>query len=76
MSTPSSLTLEGKLRRDAGIVGLSWLGGIGGGRGVIGFGWDILVVTIWSIVVLLLALRSSLDGSETAYMVARMNSTS
>ncbi|MFX1670722.1 APC family permease [Paraburkholderia sp. A2WS-5] len=59
-----------------GLWVLSWLGGIGGGRGVIGFGWDILVVTVWSIVVLLLALRSSLDGSETADMMARMNSTS
>jgi amino acid transporter len=55
---------------------LSWLGGIGGGRGVITFGWDILLVTIWSVVVLLLALRSALNGSETSNMMARMNSTS
>ena len=55
---------------------LSWLGGIGGGRGVIGFGWDILVVSIWSVVVLLLALRSALGSSETSAMMARMDSTS
>lgn len=55
---------------------LSWLGGIGGGRGVITFGWDILLVTIWSVVVLLLGLHSALNGSETSDMMARMNSTS
>lgn len=55
---------------------LSWLGGIGGGRGVIGFGWDILVVTLWSIVVLVLALRSSLDATGTSAMMAQMNQTS
>jgi len=55
---------------------LSWLGGIGGGRGVVGFGWDILVVSVWSVVVLVLALRSALSSSETSAMMARMDSTS
>ncbi|WP_027820770.1 APC family permease [Paraburkholderia bannensis] len=55
---------------------LSWLGGIGAGRGVIGFGWDILLVTLWSIVVLALALRSALSASETSDMMARMDHTS
>ncbi|WP_028229654.1 APC family permease [Paraburkholderia ferrariae] len=55
---------------------LSWLGGIGGGRGVLGFGWDIGLVALWSIVVLVLALRSALDAGETSEMMARMNSTS
>jgi amino acid transporter len=55
---------------------LSWLGGIGGGRGVLTFGWDILLVTLWSLVVLLLALRSALSSGETSDMMARMNSTS
>jgi len=55
---------------------LSWLGGIGGGRGVISFGWAMLIVAVWSVVVLLLAMRSSLDSGETANMMARMDSTS
>lgn len=44
---------------------LSWLGNIDGGRNVIGFGWDILLVTIWSIIVLFLAMRCALGRQET-----------
>lgn len=55
---------------------LSWLGAIGGGRGAITFGRDVLLVTIWSIVVLLLALRSALSSNETSDMMARTNGTS
>jgi len=55
---------------------LSWMGGIGGGLGVIGFGWDILLVAAWSVVVLVLAMRSALDAGETSEMMGRMNETS
>ncbi|MDW9229938.1 APC family permease (plasmid) [Burkholderia cepacia] len=55
---------------------LSWMGGIGGGLGVIGFGWDILLVAVWSLVVLALAMRSALSAGETSEMMGRMNETS
>ncbi|MBX4145109.1 APC family permease, partial [Ralstonia pickettii] len=55
---------------------LSWMGGIGGGLGVIGFGWDILLVAVWSLVVLALAMRSALGAGETSEMMGRMNETS
>ncbi|RDU97775.1 APC family permease [Trinickia dinghuensis] len=58
-----------------GIWILSWLGGIGGGRGVIPFGWDVLAVTVWSVIVMLLALSSALDKQQTEEMMARMNLT-
>ncbi|MFP3558257.1 APC family permease [Paraburkholderia sp. SIMBA_049] len=59
-----------------GIWLLSYLGGIGGGRGVIGFGWDIALVASWSVVVMLLAMRCALGREQTATMMERMNQTS
>jgi len=59
-----------------GLWVLSWLGDIGGGRNVIGFGWDILLVSIWSVVVMALALRCALGQDETATMMERMERTS
>lgn len=59
-----------------GIWLLSWLGSIGGGRNVIGFGWDILLVSAWSVVVMLLAMRCALRPAETAVMMQRMDRTS
>lgn len=145
MSTASSLDLEDKLRRDAGIIGLlfasttsmvgsgwlfgtchasriagplsigSWvLGAIftmlialcfaalaamfprsgalvhmshashgvglgrifGGGLGAVGFGWNILLVALWSVAVLVLAVGSALDRGDTSEMIARMNEAS
>lgn len=55
---------------------LSWLGGIGGGRGVMTFGWDILVVTVWSVIVLILAMRCGIDTNGTVAMMERMKETS
>ena len=59
-----------------GIWLLSWLGGIGGGRGLIGFGWDILAVSVWSVIVMALAMRCALGADETASMMERMERTS
>jgi amino acid transporter len=59
-----------------GIWLLSYLGGIGGGRDVIGFGWDIFAVAVWSVIVMLLAMRCALPGEETVIMTERMNQTS
>jgi hypothetical protein len=59
-----------------GIWVLSWLGNIGGGRDLIGFGWDILLVSVWSVVVMLLAMRCALGHAETAMMMQRMDGTS
>lgn len=44
---------------------LSYLGNIGGGRNVLPFGWDILVVTVWSLIVLWCAMRCALDKQQT-----------
>jgi amino acid transporter len=55
---------------------LSLLGNIGGGRNVIGFAWDILLVSVWSVVVMLLAMRWVLGHAETAMMMQRMDGTS
>ena len=55
---------------------LSWLGGIGGGLGIMHFGWDILIVSVWSVIVYGLALRGALARDETAGMMARMEQTS
>jgi hypothetical protein len=43
---------------------------------VIGFGWDILLVSIWSLVVLALAMRCALGANETSAMMERMDQTS
>lgn len=59
-----------------GIWLLSWLGGIGGGLGVIGFGWDILLVALWSLIVMRLAMRCALGVEQTRAMMERMDATS
>lgn len=58
-----------------GIWILSWLGAIGGGRGLLSFGWDTLAVSIWSVIVMLLAMRSAIEKEETEAVMARMNLT-
>jgi amino acid transporter len=55
---------------------LSWLGGIGGGIGAIGFGWDILIVAIWSVIVMWLAMLCALGRTQTETMMERMDQTS
>ncbi len=55
---------------------LSWLGGIGGGLGAIGFGRDSLAVSVWSVIVYVMALRCAPGRDETAGMMVRMNQTS
>lgn len=59
-----------------GIWILSWLGNIGGGRDMIGFGWDMLLVVGWSLFVMLLAIRCALSPKETVVMMERMDQTS
>ncbi|MBN3802163.1 hypothetical protein GXB81_03715 [Paraburkholderia sp. Ac-20336] len=60
MSTSSGLTLEGKLWRDTRIVGLLFAST----TSMIGSGWDILLVTLWSLVVLWLVMRCALDRAD------------
>ena len=48
----------------------------GGGLGIMHFGWDILIVSVWSVIVYGLALRGALGRDETAGMMARMEQTS
>jgi hypothetical protein len=43
---------------------------------VIGVGWDILLVSIWSVVVMALAMRCALGHDETVTMMERMDQTS
>ncbi len=44
-----------------GMAVISYLGNFGGGLGIIGFGWDFIVVALFSVVVMVYAYRSSLD---------------
>jgi amino acid transporter len=55
-----------------GMCGLSALGDIGGGYGVLSFWPGVIATAIWSLVVLALALRSSLPAAETAAMMMRI----
>lgn len=41
-----------------GLVLISYLGSFGGGRGIIPFGWDFLVIAIFSSIILYVAIRS------------------
>lgn len=59
-----------------GIWLLSWLGNIGGGLNDIKFGWDILLVSIWSLIVVWLALRCALPQGETVRIMEHVNQTS
>lgn len=43
---------------------ISWLGGFGGGRGVLAFGWDLLACTVLALGVYVLAIRQSLSQTE------------
>lgn len=45
---------------------LSWLSGIGGGRGVLDFGWGVLCVAVWSVLMLIMAVRTALSAKDTA----------
>jgi len=46
-----------------GLTLISWLGSFGGGRNVITFGWDFVVLGIFSVVIFLFALRSAYPRS-------------
>jgi amino acid transporter len=54
---------------------LSWLGDVGGGIGVLSFWPGVILVAIWSLIVIWLALRSSLPARETAEIMVRMETT-
>lgn len=51
---------------------LSALSDIGGGFGVLGFWTGVALVTLWSLVVIALALRSALPAQETAKIMVHM----
>ena len=55
-----------------GMWALSALGDVGGGRAVLGFWQGVVAVVVWSIIVMILAMRSALPAEETAAMMARM----
>jgi amino acid transporter len=54
---------------------LSGLSGIDGGLGVLSFWPGVAAVTIWSLIVMWLALRSSLPAEETAEIMLRVGKT-
>ncbi len=54
---------------------LSGLSGIDGGLAVLGFWPAVVTVTIWSLIVMWLALRSSLPAEETAEIMLRVGKT-
>lgn len=51
---------------------LSWLSHVGGGIGVLGFWFGVLLVTVWSLVVLTLAMRTALRPEQTVAVMMRM----
>ena len=55
---------------------LSWLSGIGGGLGVLDFGWGVLCVAIWSVLMLLFALRTALPAQDAARVMRVIDATS
>lgn len=54
---------------------LSWLSGIGGGRGVLDFGWGVLCVAVWSVLMLIMAVRTALSAKDTARMMNVIDAT-
>jgi hypothetical protein len=54
---------------------LSALSDLGGGFAVLGFWPGVIVVAIWSLIVIVLAMRSALSAEETAEMMVRMEKT-
>lgn len=54
---------------------LSALGDIDGGLGWLTFWPGVVAVTVWSLVVIELALRSALPAEETAEMMTKMGPT-
>ncbi len=58
-----------------GIWLISALGGIGGGYGLLGFWQGVALTALWSLLVIVLALRSALPAAETAELMIRMERT-
>lgn len=54
-----------------GLTGLSYLGSFGGGRGIMPFGWDCLVIAIFSLVIMMLAMKFKLPSIKTEEHVAK-----
>jgi amino acid transporter len=52
---------------------LSALGDVGGGLGVLGFWAALVLVALWSLVVMVLAMRCALSPDQTAAMMASMD---
>jgi len=51
---------------------LSGLSDVGGGFGVLGFWTGVALVAVWSLFVIVLALRSALPALETAKIMVHM----
>lgn len=54
---------------------LSALSDVGGGYAVLSFWPGVIIVAIWSLIVMVLAMRSALPAAETAEMMVRMEET-
>jgi amino acid transporter len=55
-----------------GVWILSALGDVGGGMGLLSFWPSLILVAVWSVLVMVLALRSALPAEATAAMMAQM----
>jgi amino acid transporter len=53
----------------------SALGDVGGGAGLLGFWPGVIIVALWSLIVIVLAMRSALPAAETAQIMIRMERT-
>ncbi len=54
---------------------LSALGDVGGGAAILGFWPGVVLVGVWSLIVIAIAIRSSLPAQETAEMMIQMEQT-
>ena len=51
---------------------ISWIGGFGGGLGILPFGWDMLIVAVFSLAIYFWAVRTRLSDEEAAEYVSNL----
>ena len=56
----------------AGLTLISYLGSFGGGRNILPFGWDLLVIAVFSTGIILLSRAVKLPASETQAMIGEL----
>lgn len=55
-----------------GITLISYLGNFGGGRGLIPFGWDFVLIAVFTIAIMMMAVKFRMPAEETAAYLLRL----